>query len=262
MPICDPTWPVDGRNYSQSYSALRYRVMGDALLHQNRSILFSLCSWGTDEVWTWANETGNSWRMSNDVQPTWGDITRIINMNSFLGDYTGFTGRNDPDMLEVGNGDLTVEETRTHFALWALMKAPLLIGTDITKLSQANINILQNKHLIAFNQDPVFGKPAMPYRWGVNPDWTYNATNPAEFWIGDSSKGKMVAMFNSLSTTRTMTADFSEIPGLTENSYRVINAWTGKNMGCKKGSVKMTLGAHDTAVLLLKDTCAGVAEEA
>lgn len=91
---------------------------------------------------------------------------------------------------------------------------------------------------------------------GVNPDWTYNATNPAEFWSGQSSKGVMVAMLNSLDDTRTMTADFSEIPQLGKNSYRVINAWTGENLGCKKGSVKMTLKAHDTAVLLLKDNCA------
>lgn len=46
MPICDPAWPVDGRNYSQSYTALRFRVMQNALLSQNRTILYSLCEWG------------------------------------------------------------------------------------------------------------------------------------------------------------------------------------------------------------------------
>lgn len=89
-------------------------------------------------------------------------------MNSFLGNYGDFTGHNDPDMLEVGNGDLTVEETRTHFALWALMKSPLLMGTNIHNLSQTNIDILQNKHLIAFNQDSIYGKPATPYKWVSN----------------------------------------------------------------------------------------------
>jgi alpha-galactosidase len=137
-----------------------------------------------------------------------------------------------------------------------------LDGTDITQLSEANIDILQNKHLIAFNQDPIYGKPATPYKWGVNPNWTYNSTNPAEFWSGQSSQGIMVAMFNSLNTTRTMTADFSEIPRLTETSYRVIDAWTGRNMGCKKGSIKTTLNAHDTAVLLLQNTCASVSDVA
>lgn len=46
MPICEPAWPVDGRNYSQSYTALRFRVMQNALLKQNRTILYSLCEWG------------------------------------------------------------------------------------------------------------------------------------------------------------------------------------------------------------------------
>lgn len=27
---------------------------------------------------------------------TWGDVTRILNMNSFLGDFTDFYGHNDP----------------------------------------------------------------------------------------------------------------------------------------------------------------------
>jgi len=30
-----------------------------------------------------------------------------------------------------GNGDLTYEETKSHFTAWALMKSPLLIGTNV-----------------------------------------------------------------------------------------------------------------------------------
>lgn len=95
----------------------------------------------------------------------WSSVTRILNMNSFLGNYGDFGGHNDPDMLHVGNGNLTTAECRSHFALWAMMKSPLLIGTDISKLSKTNIKILQNKYLIAFNQDEVYGKPATPYKW-------------------------------------------------------------------------------------------------
>lgn len=178
-------------------------------------------------------------------------------MNSFLSNYGDFYGHNDPDMLEVGNGNITVEETRTHFALWAMMKSPLLIGTDITRLSQQNIDILQNKYLIAFNQDNSYGKPAMPYKWGVSPDWMYNATNPAEYWSGDSSAGVMVAMFNSLNNTRTMTGHFDEVPQLDGNAYHVVNVWTGEDMGCHKGYVELSVDKHDTAVLLLKGSCGG-----
>lgn len=41
--------------------------MEGALLAQNRTILYSLCEWGVDQVWTWGNATGSSWRMSNDI---------------------------------------------------------------------------------------------------------------------------------------------------------------------------------------------------
>jgi len=45
-PLCDFEWPVDGRNYSQSLTALRHRIMHNALIEHNRTILFSLCEWG------------------------------------------------------------------------------------------------------------------------------------------------------------------------------------------------------------------------
>lgn len=71
------------------------------------------------------------------------------------------TNARQADMLEVGNGDLTPAETRTHFATWAAMKTPLLIGTDLSVISDDNLAILKNKYLLAFNQDEVVGEPAM-----------------------------------------------------------------------------------------------------
>ncbi len=181
---------------------------------------------------------------------------QILNVNSFLGEYTNFYGRNDPDMLEVGNGNLTVEEERTHFALWAMMKAPLIMGTDLTKLNASQVAILQNKHLLAFNQDSVVGEPAVPYKWGVNQDYTFNSTFPAQYWSGASSNGTMVAMFNPFNQSQTMTALYSEIPELDAGGcYDVVDAWTGADMGCKENSVDVTLAAHDTAVLLFGAKC-------
>jgi alpha-galactosidase len=45
--------------------------------------------------------------------------------------YVGFWGHPDPDMLEIGNGNVTDAEARSHFALWAAMKAPLILGTAV-----------------------------------------------------------------------------------------------------------------------------------
>jgi alpha-galactosidase len=62
-------------------------------------------------------------------------------------------GWNDPDMLQIGNNVLTMEEERTHFALWAFAKAPLIIGADLNSISTESLAILKNKELIAINQD-------------------------------------------------------------------------------------------------------------
>jgi hypothetical protein len=58
-----------------------------------------------------------------------------------------------PDMLEIGNGALTLAEQRSHFALWALLKSPLIIGSDVRALPADSLAILQNEHLIEVNQD-------------------------------------------------------------------------------------------------------------
>ncbi|GIZ36689.1 hypothetical protein CKM354_000015700 [Cercospora kikuchii] len=256
-PFCATEFPEDGVDYSTSKTAGRYNAMRDALAQQNRTILYSLCNWGQNQVWTWGNETGSSWRTTNDIgfgNPDWNRVTEILNVNSFLSDYTDFWGRNDPDMLEIGNGFSSAEE-RTHFALWAIMKGPLLIGTDITKLNREQIGLLQNSYLLDFNQDPVIGKPAKPYKWGINPDWTFNSTVPAMFWSGASSKGTIVATYNALTTNMEMEAVWAEVPELSGERYNVVDVWTGEDLGCREGSVTKDLVGHDTAVYLITGEC-------
>lgn len=62
---------------------------------------------------------------------------------------------NDPDMLEIGNGGLSHDEEKTHFALWALVKSPLIIGCDLVNIKKESLDILTNKNLIDVNQDPL-----------------------------------------------------------------------------------------------------------
>lgn len=170
--------------------------------------------------------------------------------------YVDFYGHPDPDMLEVGNGDLTYSECRTHFALWAAMKSPLLIGTRLDQLSQELVDVLRNPYLLAFNQDPIVGKPAAPYKWGTNPDWTFNKTHPAEYWAGASSNGTLVLMMNVDDETRDKRADWAEIPGLDKGaSYNLIDAWTGESLGCHRSGIVYNVPAHDTAVILVQDQC-------
>lgn len=79
-----------GYDWSTSPSAKRYGVMRDALLAQNRTILYSLCEWGTADVWSWGNKTGSSWRMSGDINPDWSRIVTVFNENSFELNSVGY----------------------------------------------------------------------------------------------------------------------------------------------------------------------------
>ena len=151
-------WGVDYLKYDNCLnggisSKIRYPRMRDALLKQNRSIFYSICQWGEEDIPTWGKDVGNSWRTTQDIVDTWKSMINIIDKNNVWYEYGGPGGWNDPDMLEVGNGGMTTIEYRTHFSLWAISKAPLLIGCDITNMDQDTWDILTNKEVIAINQD-------------------------------------------------------------------------------------------------------------
>lgn len=55
--------------------------MRDALEHVNRTILYSLCEWGDADVNEWGLQTGNSWRMSGDIQRMYPYLFPITHKN-------------------------------------------------------------------------------------------------------------------------------------------------------------------------------------
>lgn len=130
-----------------------------------KPITFSICEWGFSNPWVWGAKAGNMWRTTLDIMPKWASIQHIYNRNIKLYKYASPYHVNDPDMLEVGNGKLTVEENKSHFTLWCMMAAPLVLGNDVRKLldnsekSKIITKILTNKSLILIDQDPAV-KPA------------------------------------------------------------------------------------------------------
>ena len=74
-----------------------------------------------------------------DIKDFWIQVKNIFYENSKLREVSGPGGWNDPDMLEIGNGGLSHYEEKTHFALWSISKAPLIIGCDITKVSDKSL---------------------------------------------------------------------------------------------------------------------------
>ena len=149
---------------------------------------------------------------------------------------------------------MSFAEERSHFAIWAALKSPLVIGTDVTKLSQDQFNLLKNPYLLAFNQDEQYGGPATPYKWGTNPDWTFDTNHPAEYYAGQSQAGVLVLMLNTQDSSQDKTASWNEIPHLGGGSYKVTDVWTGQDLGCLS-SYTTTVASHDTAVILVKEAC-------
>ncbi len=127
-----------------------------------KPITYSICEWGKNMPWKWGATAGNLWRTTLDIRPTWHSILSIYEFNVRLWKYASIGGWNDPDMLEVGNGNLTDDENRAHFSLWCMMAAPLILGNDLRLFIKEDgtadtenkiLKILTNKHAIAIDQD-------------------------------------------------------------------------------------------------------------
>ena len=151
-------WGVDYIKYDNCNnggfsSKDRYPAMKAALDKVDHKIFYSICNWGEEEIATWAGEYGNSWRTTGDIIDTWKSMIDIIDKNNQWYEFAGPGGWNDPDMLEVGNGGMTMEEYKVHFGLWAVSKAPLIIGCDINSISKEVFDLLTNPEVIAVDQD-------------------------------------------------------------------------------------------------------------
>jgi alpha-galactosidase len=149
-----------------------YVKMGKALQSTGRPIVYSLCQYGWDSVWEWAPALGgNLWRTTGDIQANWNSMYTILSQQEGLEKYAGPGHWNDPDMLEVGNGKLTMAENRTHFSMWAMLSAPLLAGNDLPNMKPEVKEILTNKDVIAIDQDKLGKQASRVYSEGEVDVW-------------------------------------------------------------------------------------------
>lgn len=131
-----------------------YQKMGEALLKTGRPIVYSLCQYGSHDVWKWGAKTGgNLWRTTFDIADRWDSMERIGFAQIDIAGYSRPGHWNDPDMLEIGNGGMTADEYRTHMSLWCLLAAPLMAGNDLRTMSEETKSILMNEEAIAIDQD-------------------------------------------------------------------------------------------------------------
>jgi alpha-galactosidase len=217
----------------------RYTAMGDALKATGRPIVYSLCEWGEQQPWEWAGDVGNLWRTTGDISDNWASLKSITAQNLPLAAAAGPGRWNDPDMLEVGNGGMTDTEYRTHFSLWSMMDAPLLIGTDLRKASPETMSILLNKEVIALDQDAL-GKQAT----------VLSAAGGTSVVVKQLANGdRAVALYNESDQPQHISTTAAAV-GLPRSAagYQVRDLWQ-HSTSQSSGTLAATVPAHGTALL-------------
>ncbi|MDR3344499.1 MAG: alpha-galactosidase [Oscillospiraceae bacterium] len=233
--------PVASR---QDSAAMQYTNMGRELVRASReyaektgqpekAITFSICEWGFNFPWRWGSHAGNLWRTTPDIKAFWASIVGIYEVNVNLAKYAAPGAWNDPDMLEVGNGSLSDEENRSHFTLWCMMAAPLILGNDVRKLllrdgtpdlMSKTLQIITNADVIALDQDPL-GKQCRRISTNVLQDVLLKPLSGGEL---------AVCFFNKAGDTKTFAQDIAELAAqpdvetLFAAEYEAKDLWTGE----------------------------------
>lgn len=233
-------WCSAGEIYKNTDMQPVYQKMGDALLKTGRPIVFSLCQYGEDDVWTWgAKVGGNLWRTTDDIQDNWKAMSGIGFSQFDIAKYIRPGHWNDPDMLEIGNGGMTNEEYRTHMSLWSMLAAPLLAGNDLRTMSEGIKDILTNREVIAIDQDP----DGTPVRRISDPEST--AVVLERPLHGGSTA---VGLFNKADQPQDITVQWSDV-GLANKPLKVRNLWKHADVPASGASYTATVPAHGVVLL-------------
>lgn len=238
-----------------------YMTMRNALYETGRPIVLSICEWGDNQPWEWAQDVGHLWRTTGDIYACWDceydhgtwsswGVMRILDMQEGLRKYAGPGHWNDPDMMEVGNG-MRVNEDRAHFAMWCMLAAPLIAGNDLVNMKPETREILTNKEAIAINQDSL----------GVQ-GFKYSAQDSLEVWFKPLAGGDWAMCFlNRKNTPHQIEFDWSKhtvsdtlanrelLSG--QEKYLVRDVWAKKDLGNTKKTLKAQVPAHDVLMLRL-----------
>jgi alpha-galactosidase len=235
-------WCSAGRVYPDGALLPAYQKMGRALAQCGRPIVFSLCEYGTADVWTWGTKTGgNLWRTTGDIQDNWNSMTEIGFNQSRLAPYAGPGHWNDPDMLEVGNGGMNADEYRTHFSLWCLLAAPLMAGNDLRKMSAETLTILGNREVIALDQD-VLGRQGE----------RISSRDGVELWAKPLHDGSQAfGIFNRNDAEKTANFTWKDL-GLAGAPKVMRDLWTHRDLTPATAGVSGPVAAHGVWLVVLK----------
>jgi alpha-galactosidase len=219
-----------------------YKAVRDAIKQSGRPMVLSICEWGKSRPWEWGEPVGNLWRTTGDIDAMWDRITGNLDQQVGLEYYAGPGHWNDPDMMEVGVGRLTLDENLAHFSLWCILAAPLITGTDLRKAKPEILEILTNHEAIAVDQDSL----------GIQGAKVASADG-VEVWakpLGDRSQA--VVLLNRTAVTAKARVEWARLGWPAGAAVKARDLWKHEDLGTFKDEFSADVPSH--GVVMIKAT--------
>lgn len=222
----------DGLTGEAAFSKMR-----DALRATGRPIFYSIHHEPQLPMDSWRPQVANAWRTTPDIRPTWPILMRNLDAQVGLEKYSRPGAWNDPDMLEVGNGTLSLDENRAHFSLWALLNSPLLLGNDLGAMTKPVLEIIENEAVIAVNQD-----------WAGTQGHKLRDDGDSEVWGKPMSDGSFaVVLLNRAETPAKISVDAAEMKFPADATLQAKDLWSGKSNQVT-GRISADVPSHGVAM--------------
>jgi alpha-galactosidase len=188
----------------------------------------------------WAPRIAQSWRTDTDIGFTgkveFADVLRNLDHDAARPEAARPGAWNDPDYLAPELG-MTALEARAQLSMWAIVSAPLILGSDPRKLSAETVKMLTNPQVIAVDQDPlgIQGRPI-------------GGRGPGQVWskplVGDA---RAVALLNRGSAPLRITTSAAKLGLPPAPAYEVENLWTGRAR-TTSGPIGKVVRGHSAAL--------------
>jgi alpha-galactosidase len=234
-------WGVDYVKYNRCSGELAddpasFATMRSALEQTRRPMIFSIVA---SPFRYWQLGVAHQRRTHGDVEPSWDAILDIVDTNAKLAAYAGQSGFNDADMLWVGLPGLSEAENRAHFSLLAVMASPLLVASDLTKLTDGNAALLTNEEVIALNQDAL----------GLQGNWIDQQGDVSVYAKPLSSCGaRGLVLLNRGEQAADASVTWAAL-GLQAGVASVRDLWSGRDLDAAQDQLTLTVAPHDVRAL-------------
>jgi len=225
-----------------------------------RQLFLSVCEWGSQNPWFWGPGVGGIettiWRTGDDIIPPVVETLhdpehdkRVITLKNVLDSFdsglhpeaqhTGYY--NDLDMMVMGMRGMTDAMDRIHMGLWVISSAPLMVGSDLTRLSSTTLSLLKNKEALAIHNDP----------YGLQPIKVAEPVAGLQIWAKPMAVAgrRGVAILNRTDTSAQVKIDWSKL-GLVGSPRSLRDVWNGRDLAV--ADTAFSVPARDVVLLVVE----------